>query len=122
MKTFYAAIIFFFILLILIGVNYAYINARSDELEKLTVELPSPESDGCSDSLEKIESLWKKNERIFSFSIVRSEINSVSEAIISLRVYCDKKDSVEFERHKLLLLDAIDEIRRLEAFKIESVL
>ena len=121
MKTFYFSLIVFLFLIIVITVNSTYIHIRSDELIELTMKLSSPESSDCSAELQKLEELWGDCETLFSFSVLMSDANYVSDAIISLRAYCNKNDETEFERQKLLLVDKLEEIKLLESFSLESV-
>ena len=121
MKTFYFSLIVFLLLIIVITVNSTYINIKSDELIELTMKLSSPESRDCSAELEELEELWGECEKLFGFSVLMSDANYVSEAIISLRTYCDKNDETEFERQKMLLVDKLEDIKTLESFSLESV-
>ena len=109
-------------MIVIIAVNSTYINIRSDELIKLTMELSSPEDRDCDVELEELEALWNECEPLFSLSLLMSDANYVSEAILSLRACCNKNDGSEFERQKLLLIDKLEEIKQFESFGFEGVL
>lgn len=121
MKSFYLAISAFALLLIIIGINFVYVNSKSDELIAMVEELPSPEDAKCRSAVDALQKKWEECERIFQFSAVRTELNAIGDSIMSLKAYCKGKDSVEFEHHRELLLSAIQEVRRLESFRFGSV-
>lgn len=121
MKTFYASIILFIITVSLIVLNYSYISNLSEKLTEMTENLPSPSEEGCYKAVEDLYAFWEKNHDIARISTGYIELNKISDAITSLKVYAANNSISDFENTRELLYNAIDELHRLESFSFYNI-
>ena len=120
MRAFIISIILFGILCVVIAANFTYINATADELRGMAEQLDIEDTHSEA-IIESIDEKWKKSEAIFSLSVSYKELDFFGETLISLREAYKSGEKFEFERHKALLLDALDGMSRLERFSIANI-
>ncbi len=121
MKTFIFSLIVFALMLTGIIINYFYINKVSDKLYVMTSEAPAAGDEGCYAALSQIDEYWQKNHDIVRLSVSFIELNSVSDAIVSMKSFAETGEESEYENSRQILLNAIHEMRRLESFKLSSI-
>ena len=121
MRTLVAVLIVFVMLCIAMTTNFLYINKTADELTELVNSL-SLDDTNCTYKINEIKNRWEKNSVIFSLSVSFKEIDYLGETLIALESTAKSKSELEFERCRLLLVDAIDGVRRLERFSIMNIL
>ena len=119
MKAFWASVILFGVMLILIIGNAAYIHETTDRIRLFDSAL-----DNRSDRAEVLSDLntfWSARRRIISLSVGYEQLDHLTETIDCLRWADSISDEAEFERYRILLRDAIDEIERTENFSVENL-
>jgi len=116
MKSFVLTVILFCLLISVIVINSLYTKNIANEIEKKITDLDFEEE--ITDELNEIQEYWEKQEKIVGISVGFKEIDKTCELIISLKTYYQYQNKQEFERVKLLLLDVIEEITRLEKFNL----
>ena len=112
MKSFIAATILFCLLIGIIIINSIYTKKIAEELEDKILALDFENE--ITDDIDSIQKYWKKKEKVIGISVGFKEIDKTSELIIALKVHYQYQNREEFEKAKLLLIDVIDEITRLE--------
>ena len=121
MKTLAVVLAIFFILCAAMVLNFIYINESADELTSLAESL-SFDDPSITDKIEEIERKWEKSSVIFSLTVNFKEIDYLGETLVELKSSAESRNRDEFERYKLLVIDAIDGVRRLERFSIINIL
>ena len=119
MKALWASVILFGLLLILVCWNAIYIHKSAEELRTLTSKLDEPSTRW--DTLSRLDELWKSRRAIIGFSLGDKQLDRLSEMIDSLLWAYSVSDEAEFERYRILLTDAIDEIERAENLSVENL-
>ena len=122
MKTIFITVTVFLLLCAAMVLNHGYINSTADELTALANSLDITNKEECEAKVIKIKEKWEKSTNIFSLSVSFREIDYLGEVIISLSHYCKEGNAGEFERYRLLLLDAIEGVSRLERFSVLNIL
>ena len=122
MKTLFITVAVFILLCTAMTLNYRYINDTAEELTALTSSLDITNKEDCEAKVIKIKEKWEKSTDIFSLSVSFREIDYLGEVLISLSHYCEEGNAGEFERYRLLLLDAIEGVSRLERFSVLNIL
>lgn len=117
MKTFWISLTLFLCLLAGILTNCVYVNRTVSHLEQLIREIPE-ESWDASASLQKLSDYWTDQQDKLGFSVNYTELNEIEKLILSLQVHALEGNQAEFERNRLLLSAAVEEIRRLEQINL----
>ena len=121
MKTLTIVLAIFFALCTAMLLNFIYINESADELTHLTEEL-SFDDPSVAKKIEEIEKKWEKSSVIFSLTVNFKDIDYLGESLVALKSSARTRDKDEFERYRLLVIDAIDGVRRLERFSVMNIL
>lgn len=121
MKAFAAISIIFAAMIGCIVFNYFYINRVSDELTVMAYDIPSVSEDGCYAAVSQLDEYWQEHQDHVGLSVSFVELNRVSDAITSMKSYAASGEDADFECTRELLLNAIREMRRLEAFTIGNI-
>ena len=74
-----------------------------------------------AETLDELMAYWDRHRAFVSLSISYRELDRVCETLISLRAAYDTQNASDFECYRRLLLDAADEISRLERFSVENL-
>ena len=122
MRTVIITVAAFLILCLLMTLNHSYIRTTANELRCLTNTLDFFDKDDCTKTLDELDTLWKESSIVFSLSVSFREIDYLGETLLSMRSSFESENKHEFERYRLLLLDAIDGVARLEDFSIINIL
>lgn len=122
MRTVIITVVSFLILCLLMTLNRNYIRTTADELTRLTDELDFSDKENCLKTLDELDALWEKSSTVFSLTVSFREIDYLGETLLSLRASFESANEHEFERYRLLLVDAIEGVARLEDFSIINIL
>lgn len=120
MKTFYASLIVFGVLLALILTNAFFIRHATKEMDDLLNALPTSEDMGST--LESLIAYWEKHKKWISISTSSEVINNVDDHMIELQSAFDQNDAEGFDLAIRLTRNTIARIRREERFSIENLL
>lgn len=121
MKAMIAISIIFAVMIGCIVFNYYYINRISDALTAMAYDLPAVDEDDCYAAVSQLNEYWLEHQDRVGLSVSFVELNRVSDAITSIRSYASSGEGSDFECARELLLNAIREMRRLEAFTIGNI-
>ena len=119
MKVFIVSLCSFFILLVVIGINFHYVRGVTDRICRETEALIFSEEEATS--LYELESFWKEQHFKLSFSVSHRELSCLDEALCGLRSAYETKNRSDFEHYRLLVLNAANDIARLESFSAENI-
>ena len=122
MRALIIIIVIFSLLCAAVTFNFMFINKVSDELSVLAHSLDYSNVPKCERTLGEIDSLWEKSSDIFSLSVNFREIDYLGETLLSLSSALEDRDERDFERYRLLLIDAIDGVRRLEKLSLFNII
>lgn len=110
------AVWFSTILLILVFYSVfanAYYIRKTAAMMTSTTEALSDEAER-EQALSSLKAIWKKHRNRIGFSVGFRELDQFDEALCNLEWAHDTKRAEEFERHRRLLLNAIEELTRAE--------
>ncbi len=122
MKGFVITTILFIILLIIISLNLFFMEKTITTMEnevKLLKEFP------CEENEEIINNLlnnWEKNSIWMGLSVSYNDIEELTDIIDSLKAANRSDNIIQFQINVELLLNAIEELGRLEKFSIKNIL
>jgi len=119
MKAFWGSVLLFTALLSFVLFNARYVHQSTDYLRFAAEQLTEPSQQ--KSALEELEAFWNAHRPWLATSIRHSELNDVSELIVSLKWAYDTQSTDDFERNRLLLRDAADELERSERLSFESI-
>lgn len=115
MKSFVISII----LVILMGMgivsNCIYINNVGQRTEDAVMRLSSPTESACSDETKKLEQTWEKHAKLIHISVNHTIVDRIGEQVATLVACAECGDVYGFYTARALLLDALDDMQRLES-------
>ncbi len=121
MKTFYIAIVLFVLMIAAIVINALYINRVCDRMYFMASEAPGTVEEGCCAEVSILEEFWLENQKYIRLSVSFIEINQISNSISSMKAFAESGDEGEFENARRILLNTIQEMRRLESLRWSSM-
>ncbi|MBR6727823.1 MAG: DUF4363 family protein [Clostridia bacterium] len=119
MKTFYAAIALFLLLLCLILANTLFLHRVTDELE---LRLHKISTENAYGALQELESYWQQKKRILGLSIPTERLNRLQDRITEMKVLLDAADAAGFAHAHALALSAVEQLRESESLSPEHLL
>lgn len=122
MRTFIVSLVIFLILLGCIIGNFFFIRSTTDNLAKMTASLPDANETECKDRVAELREFWERRRDLISLSVSYTDLNQCGSLLAALDAFSAAGDSTHFNAAKLQLLDALDELSRLEAFSIGNLL
>ena len=120
MKTFIASLCAFALLLLLIAWNVRFVNSAMDELENSLLSLPTCEN--ASAEIERIDAQWQKKRKAISLSVSYNELREMDVCLAQMSAAVKEQDALQFETARLMALDTITDIRRLERITLVNIL
>lgn len=119
MKTFWAALVLFAVLLGAVVLNFFHINHVADELNRQLDALPACEQ--ASEALEEMYRYWDGHKKCASLSVSYEVLYKMEENITDMRSAVAQKEENEFEKARALMRISIRQMRRLEKFSVENI-
>lgn len=119
MKTFWAALTLFMILLVVVALNFYHINHVADELNRQLDALPSCED--AEEALDEMYHYWDGHKKCASLSVSYEVLYKMEENITDMQSAVAEKEESEFEKARALMRISIRQMRRLEKFSIENI-
>lgn len=119
MKVFWFSISLLLLLIVIIGVNCVYINNVANRLKNDVEALSSVD---CQKEAEALLEYWEKEEDWVGLSVGYTVVDRIKEQILLLRNAAMRGDEQGFSAARTLLLDAVEDMRRLEQFSLGSLL
>lgn len=123
MKAFYAVLILFAIMMGSACFNYFYIQELvQDYIETLDPLNVDAMPDEPSTAIEKLSRHWEKNKKHVQITVTHNEIETITNLLDELRLYAKAKNSLEFEKAKALLVNALEELWLSEDLSLTNIL
>lgn len=122
MKSLTVSLILLVLMLICVVWNYIYINEVSAQMDRLLDALPDVDSPDCTAHAARICDYWAAHVDTVGLSVCYTTVDRVSEQAATLQACAACGDSYGFSTALILLRDAIEDMRRLEAFSIGNLL
>lgn len=120
MKTFFASIALFLILLAIILGNTVYIsNTVADLLYRIDT---LPPCDKAGMALLELEALWMKHRRRIGLSISSDIIDQMQQHLVQMKTASALADTVTFELNRALAQSALRRIGEAEQITFENLL
>ena len=120
MKTFFATLGVFVLLLALIVINCLYISHTMRVLEQQLLALPYA-SERVS-AVDELERFWKTNRTLVGISVSYNDIREMEKCLIQMRTAATQEDELSFENARMQALCELQHMRRLERFSAENML
>ena len=121
MRDFIISIILFSILLALIIVNSLYINNEIKLLNEAVKDVPEIDSPECQNSINHLRDEWQRFKKIARLSLNYAEINRMDCLIEEMNCHLRTKNVNDFENSKVMILNLLGEIVRLEEISIDGI-
>ena len=123
MKAFYAVLILFAIMMGSACFNYFYIQELvQDYIETLDPLNVDAMPDEPSAATEKLSQHWEKSKKYVQITVTHNEIEAVTNLLDELQLYAQAKNSLEFEKAKVLLVNALEELWLSEDLSLTNIL
>lgn len=122
MKGFIITTIIFILSLTAIFINIFFVEKTTQNMKNQANSLkPFP----CTENIKTINNLlsdWKEDSILLGLSVSYDNIEELTNIIYSLKAANEAQNFDQFKIHIELLLNAIEEIGRLEKFSIKNIL
>ena len=119
MRSLIITVILFFSICAIIIVNNLYIKNTAEYICECVSD-DEFESDP-EKAIKKLDEFWEKNHPIVGLSIGYKELDKMSDLIIDLKIYFELENAPETKRIRALIVEAANEISRLERFDLENL-
>lgn len=120
MKTFYATLSAFALLLVMICANAFYIRSTAKEL---TVQILPFLNEDCTEAdIASLEAYWDKQRTLVGLSVPAEVVFAIDERLteMSSALACQSGDDMDTAAR--LALDAVSRMKCIEGFSLDSVL
>lgn len=119
MKAVWTCVILLIALLLGVFGNARFIHQSEELLISAAEALKNEEQREAV--LDDLESFWEEKRPWFSLSVSFRELDHFGEILSHLRWAHDESNESEFEKHRRLLEDVIEEITRTEQWSVENI-
>ena len=123
MRALKISLVLFVLLLALMIGGMIVIQKICNRMEVMLGTLPDlPTEEGWEQAAE-LREYWHRRRGIVHPAVNHTELNAVTDMTDSLVIYADPDadEAVEYRRTRVLLYNAIDELRRLERFSFSNI-
>lgn len=114
MKSFVISIFLALLMTAGIIINAVYINNVGQKTEAAIETLPPPQSSDCYSQAKDLEQIWKKQAKVVHISVNHTIVDRIGEQFTALVACAECGDLYGFYTARALLLDALDDMQRLE--------
>ena len=121
MKDFVISIILFSLLISLIIGNSLYVNNEIKLLNEAVKSIPEIDSPECQKSINFLRDEWQRFKKIARLSLNYSEINRMDCLIEEMNCHLRNRNVNDFENSKVMILNLLGEIVRLEEVSVDGI-
>ena len=118
MKSLITTAVLFSLLLTGIFLNHWYVNHVADTASGMVAALPDVDDKAAPAKVAELMRYWEARASIIGLSVSFPTIDRINEQIAILIAYAESKDPCGYQITRVLLSDAISDMRRLETFSI----
>lgn len=122
MKSFLLSLLLLVALILGVTWNNLYIHDVFATMNGLLDAVPEVGEADCTAACERLSAEWEKHTDRVGLSVCFNVLDRVSEQTDLLLAAASCGDRYGFEAARVLLRDALEDMRRLEQFSIESLL
>ncbi len=122
MRGFIVTVILFITLLLTISLNVFFVEKTIMHMKKEVHSLKSLPCEENAIIINNISNDWQKNNVWISLSVSYDNIEELTNIIDSLKAANTSDDIIQFQIHIELLLNAIEELGRLEKLSVKNIL
>ena len=123
MKTFIATILLFALFFFGAYVNYSYIEKAICHYAEIIAPLsPEQEREENLNALRALSEAWEKDKAFIQITATHNEVEAVTDAIAQLFVCAQFSSAREFEKAKVLLENALEELWLSEDLSLKNIL
>ena len=122
MKAFVATTLLLLLLIVGITANHAYINNVEKDLRESIDALPEIGEARCAEHAAALLEYWEREENYVGLSVGYSVVDRIKEQILLLLNAARRGDSIGFYSARTLLLDAVEDMGRLEQFSLGNLM
>lgn len=122
MRDFYISVAVLGVFVVFIILNCIYINSVADELNKMVYELPATSGMHCKKQADEISKYWTTCKKIVCISVSSQDISRLSDAVDQLCSYATIEHSADYTATIKILLNAIEQMRRLEKISLDNII
>jgi hypothetical protein len=119
MKTFYASLAVFALLIVLIGCNTVLIGRISREIECFADSLC--QSDDLQEEAAKLEAYWKEKRPVVGLSVCDEVLLQIDEQISEAAFAAKEKKTDDLQKAVRLLKESMVRLRRAERVSIDNL-
>ena len=102
--------------------NGLYINKEGSRLSAALAELPAAPGEEAARMAKELEDDWKEQAGIVGLSVGAAAMDRVSENLALLVAAAECGDLYGYNAARALLFDLIDDLPRLERFRIDNLI
>lgn len=102
--------------------NFYFVDSLISNMENEVHSLSCTPSAENTPIFEKLKKDWEKKSIWLSLSVAYDDIEKVTDLIDSLNAANETQNFVQFQIHIELLLNALEEMGRLEKFSLKNIL
>ena len=122
MKGFIITITIFIVLLCTMFFNCYFVEKTINEMEEIVHTLNPQPCEENSILIDQIKKDWEKESIWLGLSVDYNDIKELTDIIDSLKAANETQNIEQFQIQVALLINAMDEIGRLERFSIKNIL
>jgi hypothetical protein len=120
MKSFLISLILIALMIGGVSANCIYINKVGIRIRESAEQLPDPTDPSCLRMASELEAQWKKDARWIHISVNHTIVDRIGEQASTLVACAQSGDLYGFFTARALLLDAVEDMQRLE--HVEAIL
>lgn len=121
MKSTIATLLLVLMLLLGIKANNCYINEVKETMSEQIRALPDPMDASCTDAAGRIRDYWEKQKSYVGLSVEYNVADRVSEQATALYTCAQCQDLYGYYTARSLLVDAVEDMSRLEQLSLENI-
>lgn len=122
MKSFYISIVILALIILIISLNFMYINNVSKNLTESVSHIQSLPFEEREAEVRRLEQYWEQERKIVSLSVRYTEIDRVDDYVISVSASYRDGNVHDCNQALALMLDAAKELARLEKFDFSNIM
>lgn len=117
MKSFAFSLILSILMIGGVVANCVYVNKVGNRIQETAEQLPSPTDPSCLSMVSELEEQWKKDALWVHISVNHTIVDRIGEQATTLVACAESGDLYGFCTARALLLDAIEDMQRLESIQ-----
>ena len=122
MRDLIISAVLFALMIAAIWGNSVFVTDRTAELRAAVERVPSIDSPACEKRMGELRILWRDFKRVARLSLNYSELNRMECLLEELECHRQTGNVNDFEHAKVMMLNLLGELERLEKVSLDGVL